>query len=349
MICLLVISVVLTLFIALSRQHVNDSVISALSKNRIPVDGLSYREYGNIKAELIRNKKPPDHGLFGLHVIDQMTGNSYFRREGESFFNYVFLHISLFEVEHHLRYLDQQGLLPTKSLLITLPNPSLGKYQYVTNRYELNTDVYLAVIKESFERPSLRQISVVVEMTGTYFTNTLEQWLDWKNIAYGLSRIVSGVNICTGPENIDQRDLAVRSLTLLLGNLCQDKNTMYINIANGSNIYEQDSRTYMLDKEYFEGIALWKFSDAGEISKVLMRLVAFAEVRGRKIYFIVPPVYMVRDSGHINERLVDLILDEIPKKYIIDDRDLDLSSEYYFPDSYHPSELYWDGISFPQQ
>ena len=286
-ICLIVIAVVLTLLTFVSRQHVSDSVDRALNQDRIPVDGLSYREFGNIKSEIIHNKKPPDHGVFGLHVIDQMTGNAQFTRAKETFYNYVFLHISLFEIEHYLIYLDRKGLLPTKSLLITLPNPSLGKYQYVTNRYELHKDVYLEVIERFLERPLLSQSAVVAQIMGTYFSTTLEQWLDWKNIVYGLSRLLSGANICTDSDYSGDRGLTFVALSWLLGDLCQDENSIYINVADGSNYYDQDDRTYMLDKEYFEGVTLWKSNDADEISNLLMRLIEFAESRNRKIYFIV--------------------------------------------------------------
>lgn len=332
--CLLI-----TLYLLSFVRKANESD-AILSTAMVPVDGLTYREYGRIKTVLFKNRPVPDHGLFGLHVVDRMQGNKDFENRKETFFNYHFLHTSLYEMYLFIKYLKHKNLLPKKSLLITLPNPHLGKYHYVKLRFEMPSAVYWLGMKDAFKS---NKFSIFFNISIQLFIATLDEWFDWKNMLYSIKNVVAQTEIC----NETSENLLTRILPQLQELVCSKKSETYIVTENGARVSSTRKANITPTPSYNEIEFFWKSGDAEQIAAMLKKFIAFGETNNREVYFIIPPVYFTeRKLEHPNEVMTNKILSHIPEKHIIDDRSRMDKNNFVF-DSTHPSTTYWENVKFP--
>ena len=84
--------------------------------------------------------------------------------------------------------------------------------------------------------------------------------------------------------------------------------------------------------------------DSNILSKELNSLIRLAERNNLKILFLIPPVYEVERFSIANE-IVDNAIKDVSEKFIIDNRRLYLSRDFFINYD-HPSKKYFDKVSF---
>ena len=339
----LVVSVVVLIFGAVFSQYgiKESSSDYGVGMRTVPIDGMSYRDFGRLKSRVFRSVGVPDYGLFGLHVVDQFRGNMELEQLGGRVYNYFFLHMSVFEINMLLRHLDRSGALPRKGVLITLPNPVFGKYQYSRNRYEIPPGAYFQGLKTGEGAAHwLRQFQVLFSTAPNYIVSTLEAWTDWKNIIYGVGRLAyqSG-DFCESPYSDPSASQFVRFWNMF----CRNDSETFLETGTGARRYlkNENRPTRLRQDVYRSDHEYWNSKDPEVIAHELIDMISFLEKKDLLVRIIVPPVYMERDKQHINEVMVTKILDQVPNGYVIDDRDRNTSAEDFWPDAYHPSDKYW--------
>ena len=330
---------------------------------------LTRRQIASIKLGFLESSDPPEVGMFGNHVFQFFNLEDFAVTDRRYFYNYWYANLSLSELRDLISHAASIGKLPTKTILVQLTTPN--------NDNGLNVIGYRGELP--FELISLRQVgsfrdfvSQAEELTAGLFAEL------YFRLAYSSAIIsLNGVrNQTLASRILNEPDCARKRLAdappLTIGNSVLDRMPMrarfmlasadtmaaywsgqFCNVERmkdslrfdgstnprylGGELVRDENPLGAIDRNINQRVL--RSGDEAEVASLLMQIDKIGRDAGRRVVFIVPPVYE-SERASIVDTIFSRALRLAPQVTMIDHRGMrDDPANFVHYD--HPSQVYF--------
>lgn len=337
----------------LRKEFIN---FDELNENqRIILNGLSREQIGQLKISYLENGKLPDIGIFGNHQIQYWHEES-FKNNGYNgkIFNFWFANLSITDIVYYLNWLETKKLLPRKAIIVQMTTPNNDNGSYIVGS---SKELPLYIIKNTQNLDSniifdkFEKIYLYPQIIYTWLKKTF----DYTTLIIGLfskddnTRILDISNCKENQSNNISKyipSMISKNLALFTNNkFCKKENFKGTMMKDGSIDDTGYENAAKLNQNPLNNSELnLNQGDSNILEKELNALIKLADRNNLKILFLIPPVYEIERFSIANE-IVDDAIKGISKKFIIDNRRLYLSRDFFINYD-HPSKKYFDRISY---
>jgi hypothetical protein len=316
------------------------------ANQRVVLNGLTREQIGDMKFGYLENANSPETGLFGNHQIQFWSRESLVKAGYTgTFFNYWFANLALPDILDYLRHVERVGRLPKKRMIVQITTPNNDNGQYIASRSkELPFDIQQ--LKSGKSAWAQTAVNIRLWLTKTF---------DYSTVLMGLfhskkrSRVVALGSCANAAAPGWQRyipSMLAQAIAisggasifcdpaLLKGALRADGSASAAGLGT-SPIFNQNA----LDPKR---LAL-NPGDEKIITDTMKKIISLAERNSLQVLFLIPPVYEERRYSIAN-KIVDMALSHIPKKYLLDHRYTNFSKQNFINYD-HPAALYFDHAS----
>lgn len=333
------------------------------AKKGLVFSGLTRAQHESLKLgyTLSDNYRRPSIGIFGSHLI-QFFGRRAFgpRPDGSVIFNYEFADMNLVDVRNYLFYLAARDRLPQDLILVHIANPRGQNGQLILGRSTHTPfDVTLA---------GTREFGGFFELLSVYYKaahHAIAQTFDYATILLSLTSHEQQVHMvdvenCKLPKkksnlpplftailsklNTQPGSLLGKIAMLVPKNLCNESFLDLAILGDGSRHALLDKRTppVLSGNDIYHKRPGLEWGDEIRAAKLMKRIASIGERYGRKVVFLILPVYEKKSPRRsIANQIFSKTLERVPELTVIDHRELFLGPEYFF-DYEHPSYKYFE-------
>lgn len=351
----------MALWISASRIDFRRAPIdfSALPQTALFLEtGLTRRQVGSAKVGYLERFDPPQIGLFGNHQFMYFSSAAFGDAVPMSyFFNYWYANVTLPEVLDLLTFAEEHKKLPKDLILvqITTPNNDNGR-QIINRNFELPMDINF-LSSEDDEGAPLERLKMMAE-DGYY---ELQHTFNYADFILGFfdtanRRPIIDTAKCTSSKKpaaykfgipASVADNLPMTIRIVLSKdpgsaLCDTKTWEAATRRDGSRNYEYSWHAApvrdanLLTDDANRGLRL---GDDEVIAKYMRRIHDLAQRNGRKVVFIIPPVYESARTSSV-DRVFDAALVRVPDLNVLDHRAWRDRAEWF--ERYdHPSPQYF--------
>ena len=259
-----------------------------------------------IKQTYFENAPPPRIGVYGHHIVQNMSLGAFpFETDASYFFNYYVQHISLREIADLLHYQEEKGKLPTDLGLIYVSHPYLGPHLLTEYRWSMPFEFYLNSVFR-LDALSIQKVKFVWEG----YISQLQFRLDWKHLAYGLFNIALGdgcqkygmYKIGEAPQSVEVPTWMEDLRKIGLGSLVDKFETVYsqdcgVRRVQGLRGLRRDGTFYGPYEDYTwtakdrspESIGIWTSEHVQSIQEIAREIQEIGKRNAVDIIFFIPP------------------------------------------------------------
>lgn len=313
---------------------------------RVIVKGLTRQQVGDLKIGFLERATPRDIGIFGNHQIQYWPSESFEKAgfEGTAF-NYWFANLALPDLLDYLLFAERVGRLPNRAIVVQMTTPNNDNGQYIADRsQELPLDIQAPGGGGGEWLRKLDNVRLWMAKTFNYSTFLIGLFRSGES-----SRVVT-LGACgdQAPPDWHRHVPAMLSSVLAMASdravICSPESFKGALMADGSTTQAGLPALPILNQNPLdpERLALNQ-GDSTRIAEIMTKLVALAERNGKKILFVIPPVFEDERYSAAN-RIVDRALEKFPDDIIIDHRQRRIPKDHYINYD-HPNYRYFDILS----
>ncbi len=330
-------------------------------------DGLSRKQRYSIKTEYLKNNSPPVIGLFGNHSFKYFSEEAFgLNKDNDLFFNFIYANLSLRDIRDYLAYMRDIEKLPIETILVqvTAPNNDNGAniigsrdgelpeeiIGYYTRENDDPKDMFFYVLNEiqSFKM----YVDNIFMYSSTYyaFSNMLFN-ITWDKRVLQVHKC-NNVLGSTEYNNIVPKYIIDRLPTFIIFLLskeshefCNERFYMRAYQADGSEneIYCKNCKPIINKNPLIREKSKLSYGDERLIAQYIKDIYNIGVSKGKKVVFIIPPVYETDRKDSIPNIILSSALDVLPDEIeVIDHKFFEYRDDNkYFVKYDHPSLEYF--------
>jgi hypothetical protein len=310
----------------------------------VSLHDLTRKQGHSIKLGFVHHFPPPAIGIFGNHQFQFFARTAFGNDvDRQYFFNFWYANVGLPEVRHYLDYLARTSKLPSDLVVVQITTPNNDMGQNIVNFGGALPDKFINT-SLLFEKWDLDEVSWLFDY---FFVKKVEARLSYATLLAALSdeyRSGTGAKLDLAPRVI-KLNKCDELPSDRWRSRCRHRYLSNAFASDGSFHYGhwKDVMTLKKDGDSTQMKLKLSRSDAMVIARHMRAINDIVSGAGRRLVFVVPPVYE-SSRRTIADEIFDDALTHVPDLVVIDHRHLapqGTADETYFADFDHPSEKYF--------